>query len=135
MLGFLGVEATRENGLHFDRLLKCQKCGACCNAKLFTTGALLFPQEVERFAEKAGISKHQFKDRHTYTENGQRFLKLPCLFYKDGGCSIHSDRARVCREFPLNQIVPKNGKMWMTVNMDCPAGKELGDKYAVKVQV
>ena len=134
MLGFLGVEATRENGLRFDGLLKCQRCGSCCNAMIFKTGAMLFPQEVERLAIKVGVSKRQFKDRYTYTQDSKRFLKLPCVFYKDG-CSVYSDRPIVCREFPLNQIVPKNGKMWMTVNMDCPAGKELGDKYAVKVQV
>lgn len=134
MLGFLGVEATKENGLRFDSLLKCQRCGKCCNATLFDTGVLLFPFEIERLAIKSNLSKRQFKERFTYTENGRRFLKLPCPFYQDG-CSVYSVRPVACREFPLNQIVPKNGKMWMTVNMDCPAGKELGNKYAVKVQV
>ena len=135
MLGFLGVEATKENGLLFDSLLKCQRCGHCCEATLFATGAVLYPQEVERLAIKVGISKHQFKDRYTYTQDGRRFLKLPCIFYKDGACSAYSIRPVVCREFPLNQLVSHNGKMEMTVNMDCPAGKELGNKYAVKVQI
>ena len=135
MLGFLGVEATKENGLRFDKLLKCQRCGKCCTGVLFETGALLFPFEVEKLAIKLGISKHQFKDRYTYTQEDKRFLKLPCPFYKDGDCSVYEVRPIVCREFPLNQLVPKNGKMEMTVNMDCPAGKELGNKYAVKVQI
>lgn len=135
MLGFLGVEATDRNAERFDKLLKCKRCGACCSAVLFKTGVLLFPQEVERLSIRAGVSKRQFKDKYSYTEDGRRFLKLPCPFYKDGECSVYSVRPLVCREFPLNQIVPKNGRMWMTVNMDCPAGKELGNKYAVKVQV
>ena len=134
MLGFLGVEATDENARRFDQILKCQRCGSCCTGSLFKTGALLFPQELTQLAIEAGISNRKFKDRYTYAENGRRFLNLPCLFYKDGGCSVYPVRPLVCREFPLNQIVPRDGKMWMTVNMDCPAGKELGDKYAVKVQ-
>lgn len=133
MLGFLGVEYTLQNYLRFDRKLKCQKCGRCCQG-VFSDGSLLYPDEVERLATEAGLSKRQFKDRHTYTKDGQRVLKQPCLFYNDG-CSIYSMRPRVCHQFPLNQPYRKNGKMWMVVNMDCPAGKELGDKYAVKVQV
>lgn len=134
MLGFLGAEATPQNYLRFDREFKCQRCASCCQGIIFSDGCLLFPDEVERLAIEARLSKRQFKDRHTYAKDGKRFLKLPCLFYKDG-CSIYSVRPRVCHEFPLNQLVRKNGKFEMTVNMDCPGGKELGDKYAVKVQI
>lgn len=135
MLGFLGVEATQENYNHFARKFKCQRCKpSCCECALFKTGAIIYPDEIDRLAELAKLSKKQFKKLHTYTENGKRLMKLPCLFYKDG-CSIHSSKPQVCREFPLNQAHHKNGKHWMTVNMSCPGGKELGDKYAVRVQV
>lgn len=135
VLGFLGVEATEENAMRFDKLVKCRRCKpSCCEGTLFEAGALLFPQEVERLATRMGISKRQFKDSYTYTQDSKRFLKLPCPFYKEG-CSIYPSRPIVCREFPLNQTYLKNGKMWMTVNMDCPAGRELGERYAVRIQL
>lgn len=139
MLGFLGVEANDQNARFFDKSCKCQRCGKCCKGEIFPAdqqGIIIFPQELERLVIESGLSKKKFKERFTYTKDGQRFLRLPCIFYKEGSvCSIYRYRPLACREFPLNQVVPKNGKKWMTVNMDCPAGKELGDKYAVKVQV
>lgn len=129
-LGYLDVELTRENFKKYYALFKCKQCGKCCNG--LRGGVLLYPDEIPRLADKAHLSKRQFKDRHTYVKDGKRFLNLPCLFYKDG-CSIYPDRPEVCMEYPLNKTYVKDSKHYMTVGMACPAGKELADKYAVKV--
>ena len=120
-LGYLNVEATEENVKKFDSLFKCKRCGKCCNE--LKGGVLLSPEEVERLA---------IPDEYLIVKGDQIFLKLPCPFYKDG-CSIYPDRPKVCREFPLNKTYIQNNKIWLTVGMDCPAGKELGDEYAVMV--
>ena len=84
-------------------------------------------------AYNLNMSHSQFKKQYTFTKYGRRFLVAPCPFYdaRIRGCSIHSFRPQVCRQFPFNRSIEVDGKLMMTVNVDCPAGKIIGEKYGV----
>ena len=129
MAYFLNVPATSENFTFFNRQLKCQRCGMCCKTK---AGQILKPNEVDLLAEKLKLSKHQFKEKYTFTKDGERFINSPCPFL-NGGCSIYSFRPQVCRQFPFNKVYhhPTKGD-YMTV-ADCPAGRIINDRFGVKV--
>jgi Fe-S-cluster containining protein len=132
MLYFLNVPLTLENGLYFLRLLKCQRCGQCCKLK---GGTQIAPDEVETLARRLDLSTHCFKEKHTFTQNGIRFLNTPCPFNTNltnngggTGCTIYLYRPRVCHQYPFNTPWIKDGKPFMTVSA-CPAGKIIGEQF------
>lgn len=133
MLYFLNREVTTENMRFFLGQLKCQKCGRCCKGETCDpAGAVLKNGELEALAIGLNISKSQFKQRYTIIKDSKRLIKFPCAFLGDQGCTIYPHRPQVCRQFPFNQSITRNGKKWMMV-ADCPGGKVIGEKYGVKV--
>ncbi len=120
---------TMENVRYYLGKFKCQRCKDSCCTKV-TAGIILKPEEVESLAGLKGLSKKQFKERYTFTKDGNRFMVAPCPFYEEGiDCTIHSHRPQVCRQYPFNRS--HNG--CITINPNCPAGRVIGEKYGVKV--
>jgi len=83
-------------------LWRCAGCGKCCN----TSGFLVDEHEAARLALLAGMSKSEFKRRHTQSKKieGKWYLscRQPCLFWtKEIGCLIYKYRPKVCRAFPF----------------------------------
>lgn len=132
---FLNVPFTTGNLLRFLSEFKCQRCQDSCCLKA-VDGVAIFPDEIDRLAGLKGLSKKQFKERFTFTREDRRFMPVPCPFFNKGivGCTIHRKRPRLCQQFPFNQVYRKNGKRWMTVNVDCPGGKIVGEKYGIKLE-
>jgi len=131
---FMNYEATAENIVRFLNEFKCQRCEkSCCQRLDPNDGIILRQGETAILAHGLGMSHRQFKDRYTFVKDGKRFMVAPCPFYSGEikGCSIHSFRPQVCRQFPFNKSIEVNGKKYMTVNVDCPGGKIIGEKYGV----
>lgn len=129
---FLNVPFTRDNLIKFLSEFKCQRCKESCCLKV-DDGIVLLPDEVERLAILKGMSKSKFKEAYTVARDGKRFMVCPCPFYKVGeDCTIHRNRPRVCQQFPFNRVYRKYGVDYMTVNVDCPSGKIIGEKYGIK---
>lgn len=138
-LAFLNREATSDNYNRFMAEFKCQRCGKCCSGGLLDSERVdaigLTTEDVLRLSEFLHISKKQFKEKYTFTRETKRMMPTPCPFISEQGCVVYSARPLVCRYFPLNQVIHKKGREWMTVGDTCPAGKVIADKYAVKVAV
>lgn len=130
---FMKYEANAENIIRFLNEFKCQRCEHPCCIRI-DDGVVLLNYEANQIAEGLGISHRQFKDRYTFVKDGKRFIHTPCPFYSKElkGCTIHSFRPQVCRQFPFSRYIQMNGKRYMTVNVDCPSGKIIGEKYGVK---
>lgn len=127
-------EATTENIVRFLNEFKCQRCKpSCCQRLDLKDGIALRDGETKLLAEGIGISHRQFKDKYTFVRDNRRFMIAPCPFYSEeiNGCSIHDIRPQVCRQFPFNHSIEVKGKKYMTVNVDCPGGKLIGEKYGV----
>lgn len=126
---------TRDNIVRFLNEFECQRCKhSCCQRLDPEDGIILRQGESAMLADRLRISHRQFKDRYTFTKDGSRFLIAPCPFYSAeiNGCSIHSFRPQVCRQFPFNKSIQVGDRLMMTVNVDCPAGKIIGEKYGIK---
>lgn len=125
----LNIPLTEQNMKQLIRQLRCKRCGTCCN---LVDKIALLKHDIEPMADALGISKHQFKDRYTFTRDGRRFLSAnPCVFYH-GGCTIYKARPQVCRQFPFNQSYVKEGKNYIGI-VECPAGLEILKEFGVKV--
>lgn len=127
-------EAKAENIVRFLNEFKCQRCEkSCCQRLDSHDGIILRNGETNLLAYNLRISHRQFKDRYTFLKDSKRFLVAPCPLYSEDikGCSIHQFRPQVCRQFPFNRSIEIKEKKYMTVNVDCPAGKVIGEKYGV----
>ena len=129
MLYFLNVPLTRENGERFLHQFQCQRCGKCCQLK---GGQRILPEELDSLAQFLKLSTHQFKEKYTFTQAGNRFINTPCPFLRfepgSTGCSIYYQRPEVCRQFPFNTPWIKDGQPYLTVE-GCQGGKALGEQY------
>lgn len=52
--------------------------------------------EANLIGEKTGIKVNQLSNSKTH--NSDEFIGIPCMFLKDGSCSIYDDRPFVCRK-------------------------------------
>jgi uncharacterized protein len=87
---------------------RCNGCKNCCHNKVIR-GA---PYEILRLARRLGVSTTRFIA--DYTEAGgtvpcTRGDDRACIFLRDYGCGIHSDRPRACRLYPLARWVDPDG--------------------------
>ena len=83
--------------------------------------------DIKRLAKHLKISRHEFKERYTFIKDGEVRMPCPCPFYSEdiNGCTVHEFRPQVCRKFPFNKTHEINGKRFVTICGDCPAGKEV----------
>ena len=70
----------------------CAKgCSSCC--KMNVTISQI---EANLIGEKTGIKVNQLSNSKNH-DSGE-FIGIPCMFLKDGSCSIYDDRPFVCRK-------------------------------------
>ena len=94
----------------------CRACSRCCQHKVIQVN----PYELARLARLKGMTTGAF--RAAFTENGQGAILRrtddtdTCVFLKDGGCTVHSDRPLVCRLYPLGRhVAPDGTEQWVHV--------------------
>jgi uncharacterized protein len=95
----------------------CHPGVACFNSCCADVNILLTPLDVLRLARKAGLSTHEFLDRHTLTPI-TKDLHLPvvmlrmseeagrrCPFVGEQGCTVYHERPWACRMYPLGMAL------------------------------
>lgn len=123
------------NPMNLNKLLeefKCQRCKSpCC---IGVGRIFLRPYEVDDLAKYKDMTKHRFKDRYTFAENGCRYLITPCPFYSnERNCTLHESKVypAVCQHYPFNQAYMIKGIRYITVSDSCPGGKVIAAKYGL----
>jgi len=103
---------ARREGFGYE----CKACSRCCQHKVIQVN----PYEVARLARLKGTTTGAF--RQACTENGEGVVLKrtddtdTCIFLKNGGCSVHSDRPLVCRLYPLGRhAAPDGTEKWVHV--------------------
>lgn len=128
---FLNKEFTLENMKQALSEFQCQRCKpSCCTGARFSGGIALLPRELYRLAMLKGMSVTQFRARYVTTRKGKMHMNFPCPFYSEqqNGCTIWKHKPQVCIQFPFNQTLEKNGKLWMTCG-DCAGGKKYAKEH------
>lgn len=122
----LGLPALPQVIDLFFKVFHCQRCGHCCQFRT-SSGIALSPEDVMRLASHLSLSKKKFKELHTFTAEGYRFLPGPCRFYdKKNGCSVHVARPTACRLYPVNMPVRSpTGAYMLAVDSPCPEGRRV----------
>ncbi len=126
---------------------KCAECGGCCrNFGDVIKHLPLFEWEVERYKKIAESRKIKLNFRPVQylleEKTGIVFVYLygmttePCPFLKENKCSIYSDRALICGQFPLLWTAKFHGSNFGAScfsecpNFDCK--KDFDEKFPIK---
>lgn len=81
-------QATEELSNAISPFIACRRsCSACCHYNVH-----LYPLEAELIEKRTG--RKRFREKHP----AEDFTGLPCVFLKDGECSIYEVRPMVCRK-------------------------------------
>lgn len=99
-------------------LIKCEKCGKCCDGSNFGY-ILLTYEDLEKIEKHLNTKLNVVYMKHC----GKNYpaISQPCQFFKDGKCSIYNIRPITCIQFPL--IFSGN-----TIKINdsfCPAAKKI----------
>ncbi len=107
----------------FRNRFKCQRCGKCCT-DLPSPGIRVYKNEMEKMARLAHMSKVAFRRRFTVKDGPHFIIKYPCPFYTEG-CTIYEERPVICRYFPLQKPIVKDGKAYAVTAPNCPGVRKL----------
>ena len=102
----------------------CRSCGLCCKRPF------ILPEENGRIA--GNLSQ---PDKLHLKEVGGHFIldKDPCVFLRNGECSIENEKPLCCRVFPL--VLESDGKAFRwKVSEECPRKREVGNGYISKAE-
>jgi len=96
---------------------RCHKGVSCYNACCKQADVTLTPYDVIRMKDRLGMSSGEFLKAHTVPfqmdQQGVPGIKMrtddsgACLFVREEGCSIYSDRPTACRYYPLGHMAIK----------------------------
>ncbi len=107
-----------NDGLRFE----CTQCGLCCRG----SGRVeVSDVEIERLAERQGLTPDQF--RQAYTRKGRRGrIDLrdkadgDCVFFEERrGCTVYEDRPVQCRTYPFWRSVLHDAESWRVEGGHC----------------
>jgi len=105
----------------FNFRFECQPgCTECCT---HPGDVHLTPGDVTRIAAYLGIAEAEFRRRYcAQDEGGLRLANphKPCIFVREGGCSIHEVKPLQCRTFPFWPENVKNKRSWKALRRYCP---------------
>jgi len=125
-----------------DVRFRCIKCGICCrNTKERIRHILLQDSDVERIAVTARKSVEEFAKEIAGHEPYVYELRKTeeqgkCVFLEDEQCTIYSARPLICRFYPFELRIARNGRREFLYTTECPGigkGKKLTGNYFRKL--
>lgn len=101
-------------------LFECTRCGDCCKGY---GGTYLTEAEIFAISAFLGVDAEEFRRRFCVL-SGQRpvLTQQPngyCIFY-DRGCSIHTVKPRMCRQWPFIRSLTVDIANWRIMASVCP---------------
>lgn len=122
---FLPFVMTKETFQGMMYYFECQRCNLC---EKVITCVRVTPDDILRISNHLNITIADFHSKYMMNET---HMPSPCPFFDGEGCTIHAVRPLVCVQFPFNQTIKIKGRDYMTVSMECPAGKIIGEKFGI----
>ncbi len=93
--------------------IDCTNCGNCC----VELKPLLTEKDIEKIAQRVGITPQEIIDTDTERDDGQYYFKaLPCVFLNDKKCSIYDDRPHECMSYPFLHKKDIITRLWGVVD-------------------
>jgi Fe-S-cluster containining protein len=105
-------------------------CGGCCLQADGRDHVYVTPEDVGRLAAFLGLSRREFRRRHTRRDDGWtglRFEHRTCPFLEGTRCRVHAARPAQCRTFPFWPEHLRRREAWEAVAAYCP-GIGRGDR-------
>lgn len=107
----------------------CRRCGNCCIPNPTDTshpGVMVLDGDLREIAQYSKYSyKHLLKKAPKNKDPSlpqQRYLPLPCIFFKKGKCLIYAHRPLVCRTYPITDTIRNDG---ISVDLRCDYGRDI----------
>jgi len=122
------IPFTPLNVEHLLRESHCRRCGKCCLSNPDDLGVMVSEDELRTIAKHSKYTYKYLKRHSTKYEHPERddlrHLPQPCMFYRQGQCTIYRWRPFVCRIYPISNS-PRGGKVYTTISLRCDYGKDL----------
>ena len=120
-----------------DTLFKCTKCAICCSdTEIHVRHILLLEKEAEEISKITSNPIEEFavriKGREPYTYEMKKTEEGKCAFLHGKDCSIYSSRPLICKFYPFQLEMTRNGRYGFFVTKECPGlgkGSRLGKSY------
>jgi len=100
----------------------CRECGACCALK--DAFVWVDKKDIRRVAAYLGMSGDQFEAEYVRLVDGDMALlegdNSPCVFLREGSCSIYPARPSQCRTFPFWSEALESPAQWERYTRICP---------------
>jgi len=121
-----------------DVHFRCLKCASCCgDTKAHVRHILLLKLEAERIAEVTSKTIEEFARKaegHAPYAYEMRKTKEEekCVFLENKRCTIYPLRPLICRFYPFELKITKNGKCYFLYTKECQGigkGKKLTKEY------
>ena len=122
-----GLDFTQHN---VERLLAtsyCRNCGWCC--KSYSFGTIVTERDLKLISKHSNFSYKSLKKKVIKRKNPageeQRCLPQPCMFYKNGRCTIYDIRPFSCRIYPITNDLISGGKSYISIILGCDYGRDI----------
>ncbi|MFC2072308.1 YkgJ family cysteine cluster protein [Chloroflexota bacterium] len=111
----------------------CRRCGECCKSNRFNLndpGVMVLEDDLKNIAKHSAFSYNQMKMNSVKyispERNDVRHLRLPCMLYKQGRCTIYRIRPNLCKIYPIKDSQPLNdGRVNIAISVRCDYGKDI----------
>jgi Fe-S-cluster containining protein len=104
-----------------EALFTCRQCGDCCRG---FGGTYVSESDIEVIARYVKAAPERFLVRYCQP-SGSRWVVGQgangyCVFWRDGLCTIHPVKPRMCREWPFIRSVARHPENWFSMAASCP---------------
>ncbi len=105
-------------------IFSCRQCGACC---LGYGGTVVSPGEIQALATAVDTTPAHFVQGYCRPSSAGHVLAQGadgfCCFARDGRCTVHAVKPRMCRQWPFISSVLKAPENWYLMASVCPGMK------------
>jgi len=104
-----------------DDIFNCRQCGDCCKG---FGGTYVSPEDVQAIAAFIHADPELFLENYCRLSGKKPVLAQAengyCVFWKDGLCTIHPVKPRMCKAWPFIPNVLKDPQNWYIMAGLCP---------------